>query len=56
MKFPKREKRYYGSVFEECKKLFLVEITQNRIQKLKVWIEGVQEGEVCKGSIKIKDE
>lgn len=53
MKFPAKEKQLkYGSVYPMCASFFLKELTQERTEKLKVWLLGISEGDVCSGSIK----
>ena len=55
MRFPEGEdNNYYGSIYEECAARYLVELTQERTEKLKIWLEGTEEGDVCSGSIKFK--
>jgi uncharacterized protein YecT (DUF1311 family) len=55
MRFPEKDKGYhYGSVYPMCVSLILKEMTEERIKKLQVWLEGIEEGEVCLGSIKMK--
>jgi len=44
----------YGSIFPVCWYGYLTELTEDRIKKLKVWITGIEEGDVCTGSVKIK--
>ena len=54
--FPAEDKRLeYGSSFEMCFSAFLTKLTRERTEQLKQWIIGVEEGEVCSGSIKAKD-
>ena len=54
MKFPLKKKPFeYGSIYPMCVSLFLKELTEERTKKLKVWINGVEEGDVCSGSVKI---
>lgn len=56
MQFPKEDKLlHYGSVFPMCRSYILAEMTEKRTNRLKVWLEGIEEGEVCLGSIKMKD-
>ncbi len=56
MQFPKEDKLlHYGSVFPMCRSYILAEMTEQRTNRLKVWLEGIEEGEVCLGSIKMKD-
>ena len=54
MKYPDREPHYYGSVFPMCWSSYLTELTNNRIKTLKIWLEGIEEGDVCSGSTKTK--
>ena len=57
MKFPAENKQTeYGSVYPMCVSLFLKELTKNRIEHLKVWLNGIEEGDVCVGSVKSKYE
>jgi uncharacterized protein YecT (DUF1311 family) len=44
----------YGSIYPTCRCLALLEITQKRTEELNRWIEGIEEGDACSGSIKIK--
>ncbi len=55
MKYPDPENRY-GSVYPMCVSFYLAELTQERITTLKQWIDGVEEGDVCNGSIPFKQE
>jgi uncharacterized protein YecT (DUF1311 family) len=54
MKYPDREPGYYGSILPSCEAMYLAELTQERIKTLQVWIDGVQEGDVCAGTVRIK--
>jgi len=55
MKYPEKEKRsYYGAVYPMCVSFFLKDITDERIEKLRVWLDGIEEGNVCTGSVKVK--
>jgi uncharacterized protein YecT (DUF1311 family) len=42
----------YGSVNPMCRCIALAELTKQRTKSLKRWIDGVEEGDVCAGSIK----
>jgi len=55
MKYPDREPGYYGSIQPVCEMTYLAELTRDRIKALKVWAEGVAEGDVCAGTVKAKD-
>ncbi|WP_106794869.1 lysozyme inhibitor LprI family protein [Aquimarina sp. Aq78] len=55
MKFPAKNKQTeYGSVYPMCVSYFLKELTEERIEKLKIWLIGIEEGDVCSGSVKMK--
>ena len=54
MKFPDREPGYYGSILPLCEMMYLTELTQDRIKALQVWIDGVQEGDMCSGTVRVK--
>jgi len=43
----------YGSAFPMCWSLTLAELTKERIAKLKTWVNGIPEGDVCNGSVKV---
>lgn len=54
MKYPTDNKQLvYGSVYPMCVSLFLKELTEQRTERLKIWLNGIQEGEVCIGSVKM---
>lgn len=40
----------YGCVYPMCKYMNLTEITKHRIKELKLWLKGIEEGDVCAGS------
>lgn len=44
----------YGSANQMCRCIVLADLTSERTGALKRWITGVQEGDVCSGSIKIR--
>jgi len=53
MKFPAENKQAeYGSVYPMCISLYLKELTEERTEKLRIWINGIEEGDMCSGSIK----
>jgi len=54
MKYPKENKLLeYGTIYSTCACQTLIELTEVRIKKLQRWLDGVEEGEVCAGSIKL---
>lgn len=46
----KNEPRYYGSVFPMCAASYKARLTLHRVEFLKQWLVGVEEGDVCSGS------
>lgn len=51
--FPKADKQgEYGSSYPMCRCTVLTELTEQREKELKVWAEGIPEGDVCNGSVK----
>ena len=52
-RFPKANKPpEYGSAYPTCRCAILAELTQQRTKELKVWVDGIPEGDVCNGSVK----
>lgn len=49
------EDLYYGSVYPVCNRTWLTTLTKERIAQLKKWINKAKEGDVCSGSIKVKN-
>jgi uncharacterized protein YecT (DUF1311 family) len=43
----------YGSAQPMCKSLYLETLTRERTKFLKVWLTGIQEGDVCTGAVKM---
>ena len=54
VKYPETKSGYYGSVFPMCTSIYLEKLTQERNMTLKVWVDGIEEGDVCIGSVKMK--
>ena len=44
----------YGSVYPTCNCTILAELTAARNQQLRVWVEGIAEGDGCSGSVRMK--
>src|SRR5262245_38533299 len=53
--FPLTKPGQYGSVKSMCRCEILADLTYERVELLKEWSEGTEEGNVCAGSIKSKD-
>ena len=54
MKYPDREPSYYGSIQPVCRYTYLEELTKKRTKELKIWLTGIEEGDCCSGSVKMK--
>jgi uncharacterized protein YecT (DUF1311 family) len=52
MRFPPSNQP--GSVAPMCYASYKAELTQARARELKVWLDGIEEGDVCAGSIKTR--
>jgi uncharacterized protein YecT (DUF1311 family) len=52
MRFPPSNQA--GSVAPMCYASYKAELTQARTRELKVWLDGIEEGDVCAGSVKIR--
>jgi uncharacterized protein YecT (DUF1311 family) len=51
-KFPHAgEANHYGSIFPMCASQYRAELTRERIAKLRVWLDGAEEGDACSGSV-----
>jgi uncharacterized protein YecT (DUF1311 family) len=46
--------RNYGSINPMCRCMHLADTTKERTKVLKQWVDGVEEGDVCAGSVKVK--
>jgi uncharacterized protein YecT (DUF1311 family) len=54
--YPEKDKlSAYGTVYRDCFCQSMAELTSKRTEQLRRWIEGWKEGEVCAGSVKIKN-
>ena len=54
-KYPFGDKQsHYGSVYPMCANRFFAQRTQERIQHLREWLDGTEEGDVCAGSVQYK--
>jgi len=55
MKYPDRDPGFYGSIQPVCEMTYLTELTRDRIKTLNIWIEGVEEGDGCAGTVRVKE-
>ena len=55
MKYPDRKPGYYGTVQPMCWSIYLTRLTLDRIATLNIWLEGIDEGDVCAGSVRVKE-
>ncbi|MCF0061801.1 DUF1311 domain-containing protein [Dyadobacter chenwenxiniae] len=53
-RYPDREPGYYSRVHSMCLANLKTELTNERIKTLRVWLAGIEEGNVCAGSVKRK--
>ncbi|HBI20984.1 MAG TPA: DUF1311 domain-containing protein [Legionella sp.] len=51
--YPNTQKNFYGSVNPMCRCTALTDVTLVRLKQIKMWINGIEEGNVCRGSIKV---
>lgn len=45
----------YGSVQPMCWAMYKTELTESRTKALQLWLSGIEEGDVCAGTVKTKD-
>lgn len=55
VKYPDRPEGYYGSVQPMCWSIYLTQLTQERINTLREWLKGTEEGDACSGSVMLKE-
>ena len=55
MKYPEREPGYYGSIQRLCSSIYLTELTQSCFKTLNIWLDGIDEGDACGGSVRRKE-
>ena len=52
MRYPSNNPQLqYGSMYSKCYYIYLTELTKKRINELRLWSEGLKEGETCCGSV-----
>jgi uncharacterized protein YecT (DUF1311 family) len=54
VKYPDREVGWYGSAQPMCYYLYLAKLTDERTKYLQQWLDGIKEGDICIGSVKLK--
>ena len=55
LRFPAPNKSAeYGSMYSFCSATLLTKIIQQRTKNLRIWLDGIPEGDVCSGSVKMK--
>jgi len=52
MKYPNYTDSYYGLSYPMCSAIYLKELTEERTDKLTIWLKGIEEVDMCSGSIK----
>ena len=53
-RFPKADKQTeYGSAYPACRCAVLAELTDERAKQLQSWVDGIPEGDVCNGSVRM---
>lgn len=53
MKFPATNE--YGSALPMCWSMYEEQLTRERIKTLNEWLTGIEEGDVCGGSVNVKN-
>jgi hypothetical protein len=56
MKYPDYSDQSYGSIQSSCDAYYMKELTDKRIETLKNWLIGSEEGDPCSGSIRMLEE
>ncbi len=54
VKYPKSKQADYGTVFPMCWSAYKAALTHERTKTLQVWLDGIEEGDTCSGSVKSK--
>jgi uncharacterized protein YecT (DUF1311 family) len=59
-KFPHADEskttHYYGSIFPMCDAQYRAWLTNQRVEHLREWLNGTEEGDACAGSVETKPE
>ena len=54
VKFPEGSGHEYGSVQPMCMSMYLTDLTNDRSKYLQIWLDGIDEGDACAGSVRRK--
>jgi uncharacterized protein YecT (DUF1311 family) len=46
----------YGSIFPMCAAQYKAQLTRERVTRLREWLDGIEEGDACSGSVGLKGE
>lgn len=52
VKYPNRGTGHYGSSHSMCVAGYLAQLTEERTNTLQTWLNGVEEGDICSGSVR----
>ena len=52
-KYPEGQNSY-GTIYSMCEAIYREYLTNQRIETLQEWVDGIEEGDVCLGSVKVK--
>ena len=52
-KYPEGQNSY-GTIYSMCESIYREYLTNQRIETLQDWVDGIEEGDVCLGSVKVK--
>lgn len=51
LKYPHTDKQgHYGTAYSMCSPMYMTKLTMERVEYLKTWLAGGEEGDVCNGS------
>jgi uncharacterized protein YecT (DUF1311 family) len=53
VKYPETDPNAYGTSHSMCLSIYIEKLTIERIKTLRVWLDGIKEGDVCAGSVKV---
>jgi uncharacterized protein YecT (DUF1311 family) len=53
-RYPERTPGYYGTAYALCVSNLKTQLTNERTKTLRLWLVGIEEGDVCSGSVRRK--